>query len=62
MRRFKKDPDGGLTLLIQNESPGKDKESQLASRAEGALLNGDAPLLAERRSAGRQVDHPAAEA
>jgi hypothetical protein len=25
--QFKKDADGGLTLLIQNESPGKDKES-----------------------------------
>jgi hypothetical protein len=25
--QFKKDADGGLTLIIQNESPGKDKES-----------------------------------
>jgi hypothetical protein len=25
--QFKKDPDGGLTLLIQNQSPGKEKES-----------------------------------
>ena len=25
--QFKRDADGGLTLLIQNESPGKDKES-----------------------------------
>jgi len=25
--QFKKDPDGGLTLIIQNESPGKDKEA-----------------------------------
>jgi hypothetical protein len=25
--QLKKDPDGGLTLLIQNESPGKDKEA-----------------------------------
>jgi len=25
--QLKKDPDGGLTLLIQNESPGKAKES-----------------------------------
>jgi hypothetical protein len=25
--QFKKDADGGLTLLIQNESPGKDKEA-----------------------------------
>jgi hypothetical protein len=25
--QFKKDADGGLTLLLQNESPGKDKES-----------------------------------
>lgn len=25
--QFKKDPDGGLTLIIQNQSPGKEKES-----------------------------------
>jgi len=25
--QFKKDGDGGLTLLIQNESPGRDKEA-----------------------------------
>jgi len=25
--QFKRDTDGGLTLLIQNESPGKDKEA-----------------------------------
>ena len=25
--KFKRDGDGGLTLLIQNESPGKDKEA-----------------------------------
>ena len=27
MPQFAKDADGGLTLLIQNESPGKDKEA-----------------------------------
>ncbi|RYJ42784.1 DUF1254 domain-containing protein [Flavobacterium beibuense] len=27
MSQFKKDPDGGLTLIIQNQSPGKEKES-----------------------------------
>ena len=25
--QFQRDADGGLTLLIQNESPGKDKEA-----------------------------------
>jgi hypothetical protein len=25
--QFKRDADGGLTLIIQNESPGKDKEA-----------------------------------
>jgi hypothetical protein len=25
--QFKKDADGGLTLIVQNESPGKDKEA-----------------------------------
>jgi hypothetical protein len=27
LSEFNKDTDGGLTLLIQNESPGKDKEA-----------------------------------
>ncbi|WP_052391788.1 DUF1254 domain-containing protein [Paraburkholderia bannensis] len=27
LSQFKRDPDGGLTLLVQNESPGKDQES-----------------------------------
>ena len=60
--QLKRDADGGLTLLIQNESPGKDQESQLAPRAEGAVRHVYAPLLAERRSTGRQVDLAAAKA
>jgi hypothetical protein len=33
--QFKLDPDGGLTLIIQNESPGKDKESNWLPRQRG---------------------------
>ena len=31
------DTDGGYTFYIQNESPGADKEVELAARAEGAV-------------------------
>ena len=44
---MKKNADGSLTLYIQKDSPGKDKEVQLAARAERPDLPGDAPLLAE---------------
>jgi hypothetical protein len=53
---LKHDADGGLTLLVQSEIPGKDKESNCAPCAERALLPDHAPLLAERRSRGGQVD------
>jgi hypothetical protein len=32
---LKRDADGGLTLMIQNESPGKDKEATGCPRPEG---------------------------
>lgn len=56
--QFKKDADGGLTFLIQNESPGQRQGEQLAFRPQGRLRRDHAPLLAERRSAHRQVDRP----
>ena len=34
---MKKNDDGSLTLYIQKESPGTDKESQLAARADGPI-------------------------
>ena len=33
--QFKRDADGGLTLLIQNESPGKNKEANWLSAPKG---------------------------
>jgi hypothetical protein len=36
--RFKKDPDGGVTLLIQNESPGADKEANWLPAPKGPFL------------------------
>ena len=59
--QFKKDSDGGLTLLIQNESPGKEMEVQLATRTKRALRNVYAPLLAERGSLRRQLDRTEAQ-
>ena len=57
---LKRDADGGITLYVQNESPGADEESQLAAGAEGPVLRGAAPVLAEARGAGRQVEGAAA--
>jgi hypothetical protein len=36
--QFKRDPDGGLTLIIQNESPGKDKESNWLPAPKGPFI------------------------
>ena len=48
---MKKNADGSLTLYIQKDSPGKDKEVELAARAGRPDLPGDAPVLAEDRGA-----------
>jgi hypothetical protein len=36
--QFKKDADGGLTLLVQNESPGKDKEANWLPAPKGPFF------------------------
>ena len=33
--QFARDDDGGLTLYVQNESPGKDKEANLLPASKG---------------------------
>jgi hypothetical protein len=38
MPQFKKDADGGLTLLIQNQSPGADKEANWLPAPKGPFL------------------------
>ena len=59
--QFKRDADGGLTLLIQNESPGQGQGSELAPRTQGAILRGHAPLLAEARGDRWQLEKTADE-
>ena len=44
LRSLKKNPDGPLTLYIQKDSPGKEKESNCTQRFD---LLGGAPVLAE---------------
>jgi hypothetical protein len=36
--QFKRDPDGGLTLVVQNESPGKDKEANWLPAPKGPFV------------------------
>lgn len=56
--QFKRVADGELTMFNQNPSAHKDKEANWR-RAEGAVLNGHAPVLADGRSAPRQMDRKA---
>ena len=53
---MKKNADGSLTLYIQKDSPGADKEANWLPAPERPDLHGDAPLLAE----GSAAFHPAA--
>jgi hypothetical protein len=38
LQKFKKDADGGLTLYIQNESPGKDLEANWLPAPKGSFM------------------------
>ena len=48
---MKKNADGSLTIYIQNDSPGADKESNWLPAPERPDLPGDAPVLAEDEAA-----------
>ena len=48
--QLKKNRDGSLTIYIQKDSPGKDKEVELAAGTERSDLHRHAALLAEDRS------------
>lgn len=52
---LKIDADGRLTLYMQNESPGAEKESNWLPAPKGAFMVGVTLLLSEGRSARRQV-------
>ena len=56
LQNLKRDADGGLTLYVQHDSPGADKESQLAARARRTFFRGAAFVLAQARRAQRQMD------
>jgi hypothetical protein len=38
MPELKRDADGGLTLIVQNESPGKDKEANWLPAPKGPFM------------------------
>ena len=56
---FKYDADGSLTLYFQNETPGTDREAQLAARAEGSVQSHHAALCAEVGGADGRVESSA---
>ena len=53
--QMKKNPDGGVTLYIQKDSPGADKKSNWLPAPDNPRLSRHAPLLAEDRG----TFHPA---
>jgi hypothetical protein len=55
LSNLKRDADGGLTVYIQNESPGPEQGDELAAVAQGPVHDGSSLLLAEARIAGGKV-------
>jgi len=54
--QLQRDADGGLTLIVQNESPAKDMEANWLPLTGGAILHNHAPLLADRPSDRRHME------
>ena len=59
MPQFKRDEDGGLTLLIQNKSPGKDKEANWLPAPKGPFRMYLRLYCSEGRSFGWDLDQAA---
>ena len=60
--RLKQDADGGVTLYVQHESPGQDKEANWLPAPKGPFFTVLRLYLAKARGAGRTMDRPAFEA
>ena len=56
MLQFKRDAHGGLTLYIQNESPGKDKEANWLPAPMGPFFMAMRLYWLKERSPERQMD------
>jgi len=50
--QLKRDADGGITLYIQNESPGKEKEANWLPAPKGPFVHGHGVSTGRKKSRG----------